>query len=63
MLDNVLKHKGDISLQTVQIMHNEYCNIFVNSISHIEEKKKKTKKLKKLIYKIGSKFFRIRLLI
>lgn len=61
MLDNVLKHKGDISLQTVQIMHNEYCNIFVNSISHIEEKK--TKKLKKLIYKIGSKFFRIRLLI
>ena len=49
MLDNVLKHKGDISLQTVQIMHNEYCNIFVNSISHIEEKKKqKNKKTKEI---------------
>lgn len=49
MLDNVLKHQGDISLQTVQIMHNEYCNIFVNSISHIEEKKKqKNKKTKEI---------------
>ena len=46
MLDNVLKHKGHIPLQTIQIMHNEYCNIFVNSISHIEEKKnKKTKEI------------------
>ena len=29
-------------------MHNEYCNRFVNSISHIEEKKKKNKKTKEI---------------